>query len=124
MLAVKKVRNIFIELMREMMAVAEAMDITVEPGGGGKIDYYRVLGDYGRIADLKRHLLIRVIGFKYRRIKSSSLQSLERGRKTEIDFLNGYVCDQGRRLGVPVPLNEDVVAVIKQIESGERKIGT
>jgi 2-dehydropantoate 2-reductase len=123
MLAVKKVRNIFIELMREMMAVAEAMDITVEPGGGGKMDYYRFLADRGRIADLKRHLLIRLIGFKYRRIKSSSLQSLERGRITEIDFLNGYVCEQGRRLGVPTPLNENVVSVIKEIESGERQIG-
>ena len=122
MLALKKVRNIFIELIREMMAVAEAMDITVEPGGGGKMDYYRFLAGAGRIADLKRHLTIRVIGFKYRRIKSSSLQSLERGRITEIDFLNGYVCEQGRRLGVPTPLNENVVAVIKGIESGERQI--
>lgn len=123
MLAVKKVRNIFIELMREMMAVAEAMDITVEPGGGGKIDYYRLLAQHGRIADFKRHLLIRVIGFKYRQVKPSSLQSLERGRKTEIDFLNGYVCEEGRRLGIPTPLNENVVAVIKEIESGARKIG-
>ncbi|NQU15243.1 MAG: hypothetical protein HQ561_13910 [Desulfobacteraceae bacterium] len=27
---------------------------------------------------------------------SSSLQSLERGRRTEIDFLNGYICDNGK----------------------------
>jgi 2-dehydropantoate 2-reductase len=123
MLALKKVRNIFIELIREMVAVAEAMDMTVEPGGGGKMDYYRFLADNGRIADLKRHLTIRVIGFKYRRIKSSSLQSLERGRITEIDFLNGYVCEQGRRLGVPTTLNDKIVAVIKEIESGARQIG-
>jgi len=123
MLAMKKVRKIFIELMREMMAVADAMDITVEPGGGGKIDYYRLLAQHGRIADFKRHLLIRVIGFKYRQVKPSSLQSLERGRKTEIDFLNGYVCEEGRRLGVSTPLNENAVAVIKEIESGERQIG-
>jgi len=123
MLAIRKVRNIFIELMREMMRVAAGIGITVEPGGGGKMDYYRVLADNGRIADLKRHLLIRVIGFKYRRIKSSSLQSLERGRKTEIEFLNEYVCDQGRLTGVATPLNEKVVSIIKQIESGARQIG-
>ena len=28
-------------------------------------------------------------GHKYRRIKSSSLRSIERGWKTEIDYLNG-----------------------------------
>ena len=47
MLGIRKVRNIFIELMREMMRVAAGIGITVEPGGGGKIDYYRVLGDMG-----------------------------------------------------------------------------
>lgn len=38
------------------------------------------------------YIVIRAIGFKYRRVKSSSLQSLERGRPTEIDFLIGYIC--------------------------------
>ncbi len=122
MLGVKKVRNVFIALMREMMEVAAEMGIVVEPGGGGKIDYYRVLANDGIIPDLKRHLLIRLIGFKYRKIKSSSLQSLERGRNTEIEFLNGYVCRQAREMGISTPLNEHIVKIIKEIESGARKI--
>ncbi|MFH0826232.1 MAG: ketopantoate reductase C-terminal domain-containing protein, partial [Pseudomonadota bacterium] len=70
----------------------------------------------------RRHLLIRLIGFKYRRLKSSSLQSLERGLKTEVDFLNGYICDRGREHGVPTPSNDAVVAMIKEIEEGRRRI--
>jgi hypothetical protein len=31
------------------------------------------------------------------------LQSLERGRRTEVDFMNGYVVKQGREKGVPKP---------------------
>jgi 2-dehydropantoate 2-reductase len=108
--------------MREAMAVADAMGIKVEPGGGGKLDYYRFLGHRSLVADLRRHLFIRAIGFKYRRIKSSSLQSLERGRKTEIDYLNGYICDRGREHGVPTPLNDAVVTMVKEIEDGKRKI--
>jgi 2-dehydropantoate 2-reductase len=48
--------------------------------------------------------------------KTSMLQSLERGRMTEIDTINGAVVAQGRRYGVPTPVNETLVACIKGIE--------
>ncbi|MBW2480245.1 MAG: 2-dehydropantoate 2-reductase [Deltaproteobacteria bacterium] len=120
LLASKKARQIFVALMREAMAVAEAMKIKVAPGGGGKLDYYKFLDAGGKIADLRRSLTIRIIGFKYRRIKSSSLQSLERGRRTEIDYLNGYICDKGKTLGVPTPFNDAVRAMVLAIENGEK----
>jgi 2-dehydropantoate 2-reductase len=122
LLAMKKARKIFIAIMREAMAVAAAMEIKVEPGGGGKLDYYRFLKEGGVSSQMKRDLLIRVIGFKYRRIKSSSLQSIERGRKTEIDYLNGYICARGRQHGVPTPINDAVVRMVKEIEEGEREM--
>jgi 2-dehydropantoate 2-reductase len=122
LLADKRVRNIFIELMREAMAVAAAMKIMVEPGGGGKLNYYTFLKGDGALSNLKRHLTIRLIGFKYRKIKSSSLQSIERGRRTEIDFLNGYICDRGRDLRVSTPVSDAVRAMVLEIEEGKRKI--
>ena len=61
-----------------------------------------------------------MIGFKYRKIKSSSLQSIERGRRTEIDFLNGYICDRGKELGVPTPVNDAVRAMVLEIEADKR----
>jgi hypothetical protein len=39
------------------------------------------------------------------------LQNLEAGRRTEIEFINGYVVDVARRLGVPTPANAIVEAV-------------
>ncbi len=122
LLADRRVRRIFVQIMSEAMAVAHAMKLKVEPGGGGKLDYYRFLGSHSLLGDLRRHVLIRIIGFKYRRIRSSSLQSLERGRLTEIDFLNGYICDKGREYGVPTPVNAAIVKMIKEIETGARKI--
>jgi 2-dehydropantoate 2-reductase len=122
LLAESRIRKIFTALMREAMAVAAAMGIKVEPAGGGKLDYYRFLDGSSFTSNLKRNLLIRIIGFKYRRIRSSSLQSLERGRRTEIDYLNGYICDRGREHGVPTPINDAVVSMIRQIEVGTRKI--
>ncbi|NIO06186.1 MAG: 2-dehydropantoate 2-reductase [Proteobacteria bacterium] len=122
LLANRKVRYVFLSLMGEAMAVAEAMGIKVEPGGAGKVDYDWFLRGQGTLAELTRHVLIRIIGLKYRKIKSSSLQSLERGRMTEIDYLNGYICGQGKKHGVPTPINDGVVKMIKEIEGGKRRI--
>jgi 2-dehydropantoate 2-reductase len=122
LLANKKIRNIFLALMREAMAVADAMGITVEPAAGGKLDYYKYLSAQGAISDFKRHLVIRMIGFKYRRVKSSSLQSIERGRKTEINFLNGYICERGKEHGVPTPVNDAVRNMVLEIEDDKRQM--
>ncbi|MHA1776284.1 MAG: 2-dehydropantoate 2-reductase [Promethearchaeia archaeon] len=121
MLASKLARRIFIEIIRESIAVADAINIRVEVFGG-KLDFYSLLKGKSWFADLKRHLLIRIIGFKYRRLKSSSLQSLERGKKTEIDYLNGYIVARGREKQIPTPINTMVVNIIKEIEAGKRTI--
>jgi 2-dehydropantoate 2-reductase len=122
MLSKRKFRNIFIGIMKEAMLVANAMNIKVEPYLG-KINFYRFIGSDSFWAQLKRHLVIRVIGFKFRKLKSSSLQSLERGKPTEIDFFNGYISRKAAEYRVKTPLNDKLTGIIKEIESGERKIG-
>jgi 2-dehydropantoate 2-reductase len=48
---------------------------------------------------------------------SSTEQDLARGRRTEIDSLNGYVCRRGRELGVSTPVNDTLYALVKLIET-------
>ncbi len=48
--------------------------------------------------------------------KSSMLQDLEAGRKTEIDYINGAVVRIGREKGVPTPYNEAVYLAVKALE--------
>lgn len=122
MLKSRKVRNIFIEIIREAVAVGDAMKIRIEVFGG-KLDFRKFLAGNGFIHDLRRHLTIRVIGFKYRRLKSSSLQSIIRGGRSEVDFFNGYIAAKGKDLGVPVPVNTAIVEMIHQIEEKKREIG-
>ena len=45
--------------------------------------------------------------------RPSLLQDVMRGRRTEIDYLNGYVCDQGRRRGVKTPVNDAIVETVR-----------
>jgi 2-dehydropantoate 2-reductase len=58
-----------------------------------------------------------VIAF-YGDIKPSMLQDFERGRKTEIDFINGYVAALGQTSGMRVPMNAAITDLVHQIERG------
>jgi 2-dehydropantoate 2-reductase len=48
--------------------------------------------------------------------KASMLQDVEARRPTEIDWLNGGIVRFGREHGVPTPLNEAIVALVKGVE--------
>lgn len=48
---------------------------------------------------------------------SSTAQDLARGKRSEIDHLNGYVMRKGELLGVPTPVNRVLHALVKLIES-------
>jgi 2-dehydropantoate 2-reductase len=49
--------------------------------------------------------------------KASMLQDVEARRQTEIDYLNGGVARFGRDHGVPTPLNEAILALVKGLEA-------
>jgi len=46
------------------------------------------------------------------RHKPSMLVDLENGHSTEIDYVNGKIAAYGRRLGVPVPFNTSMTALV------------
>jgi 2-dehydropantoate 2-reductase len=47
---------------------------------------------------------------------SSTAQDIARGKRTEIDSLNGYVARLGEELGVPTPVNRTLHALVKFLE--------
>jgi 2-dehydropantoate 2-reductase len=47
---------------------------------------------------------------------SSTGQDLNRGKRTEIDSLNGYISRRGAELGVPTPVNHTLFALVKLVE--------
>ena len=55
--------------------------------------------------------------------RPSMAQDVIKGRPTEIDHINGFVVEQGRRIGVPTPFNAAIVPVVKGVESGEFQVG-
>lgn len=59
---------------------------------------------------------------KHRNIEPSMLQDLKHGKPCEVDSINGVVCEWGRKCGVPTPVNDRIVEVIKKEQNGELKL--
>ena len=118
----RKVRAAMLEIMREGDAVAKAMGISVPR--------FNVLPKYSFIAshDSKAfnafwgRFLEVGMGIKSGKVHPSTLQSLEKGKMTEVDIMNGYLSIKGKEHHVPTPINDQMTQMIKEIESGTRSI--
>ncbi|MCZ2403675.1 2-dehydropantoate 2-reductase [Paenarthrobacter sp. Z7-10] len=82
---------------REAVAVAQAADVTLDVGD--PIEHVRTLG--GKIPHARPSMLI-----------DASLR-----RRGEVDAINGAISARGKDLGVPTPVNDTVVALIKAREA-------
>lgn len=89
------IRDVMRDVVDECLAVARADGVTVP----GDVD-----------AAVTR--IYETIPRQY----ASTAQDLMRGKPTEIDYLNGYVVERGRALGIPTPANRVLWALVKLIE--------
>ena len=100
-------RRITVHLGAEVVKVGRAAGHEVEPifriTAQRFVDAAEGRGLAEVEADISRDAKSRAGG------RPSLLQDVMRRRRTEIDYLNGYVVAQGRRLGVPTPFNEKIV---------------
>ena len=112
----KSSRRVAQRIIKECIDVAKAADIRIEPVQGHKIDK---LFDYG--GWLKKQIsfaLIPVAMKKHGKLISSMLQDLKKGKQCEIDFINGVVCEYGKKYHVPTPFNQKTVEIVHAIEAG------
>ncbi|MFP7295610.1 ketopantoate reductase family protein [Neobacillus niacini] len=56
----------------------------------------------------------------HRKLKASMLQDLEKQRKSEIDYINGFVSKKGKEVGVETPYNNLVVQLVKEAENTKK----
>jgi 2-dehydropantoate 2-reductase len=48
-------------------------------------------------------------------------QDMQKGRRTEIEFLNGFVVREGEKVGIPARANAALVDIVKRVERGDLK---
>ena len=93
------VREVMEEAVRETVAVARA--------DGIDLDQADLIAMTWRVAE--------AMAGQY----SSTAQDVLRGKRSEIDSLNGFVAARARALGVPAPVNSTLHALVKLLETAE-----
>jgi 2-dehydropantoate 2-reductase len=101
----------------EALAVAQTLGVQVEPVGGIPAQRY-LEAAHGVGGEELRSQWVEA-GQALGAGRPSLLQDVMKGRRTEVDYLNGYVVRKGREVGVPTPMNEAVVAVTHRLEAGD-----
>ena len=50
------------------------------------------------------------------KVRTSMWWDVSAGKKTEIDFLNGAILEEAKKLSIPCPINEKIITLIKELE--------
>lgn len=121
---VRRYRRLALEAMTECVDVAKAEGVKLEKVAGTLDLDWIALSDEDRAARgsaalTAKHMLLLAVGLRYRRMRSSMLAAIERGRTPAIDFLNGEVVARGGKHGVATPVNERIVQTVWAIAKGE-----
>lgn len=112
--------DITVKIGAEVVEVGTALGVNVEPINGVPADQYvRAARDVEALEDLKSQMAetARELGEG----RPSMLQDVMKGRRTEIEFLDGFVAKRGREVGVPTPACDTITELIKRVETGELK---
>lgn len=123
---VRRYRRLALEIMTEVVQVARAEQVKLEKVAGTlDLDWVALTEAErtarGSAALTAKHALLLAVGLRYRRMRSSMLAAIERGRTPAVDFLNGEVVERGRAHGVPTPINARVVETIHAIAAGRER---
>ncbi len=111
-------RALAIAIVGELLRVAGALGVSVEPIAGIPADLWAAAETDGAAREEAEQLMID--GAKaFGAGRPSLAQDVSKGRKTEVDLLNGYVVRRGKEVGVPTPVNQQVVEVTTRVEAGE-----
>ncbi|MHA1398103.1 MAG: ketopantoate reductase family protein [Candidatus Heimdallarchaeaceae archaeon] len=124
MLERKLTRIAFLTVISEGIKVAKAKGITLQKLNNLNLNFLEIKREELIKFSFKHFIkqtLIKIIGKKYKNLKSSSLQSFERDGRTEVDYLNGYIMKEGEKYGIKTPLNKYVVDEIHLMEKGDKK---
>ena len=109
-------------IARESLRVAKGRNVKVEPYhcGDQAFDFETIFAFEGA-PDLRQAMVDAqgYVGPAGGGVIASMLQDIKRGFPCEVDAINGAVCQQGKLCGIETPLNDQLVALIKQIQAGD-----
>lgn len=108
-------RFLFLQIYREVVETAELLNIKLERIVNDPYKLY-LASNSGIIKRYYKDLIVRIVGKKFKSVRPSLLQDLDKKRLTEIDFINGYVSGQAELINHLVPYNNTLISMIREIE--------
>ncbi len=122
------VRRMALEIMTEVVQIARREEVRLEKVSGTlDLDWIALTADERTIAGspalLAKHSLLLAVGFRFRRMRSSMLSAIERGRPPAVEFLNGEITDRAKRYGVPAVMNAEARRMVWEIAKGKETPG-
>lgn len=79
-------------------------------------------GHADALAEIEQQLIDRQASNPRSGIQRPSMaQDMRKGRRTEIQFMNGFIAEKGRLAGIPAPAHERLTDVVTRVERGELK---
>jgi len=117
-------RSVAIRLGGEAVRVGRALGFNLESIRGIPADALEA-GAYGDASALR--IVGDVIAGWMTRMtdegRPSTAQDILKGRRTEIDFINGEVVAKAQELGIPVPTQSAILQLVRRVEAGELRPG-
>lgn len=113
-------RRLAIRCAGEAISVAHALGHQIEPvlRMPAKLWLSAAHGDTAALAEIEAGWIKWMERSKQPHYGSIG-QDLAKGRRTEIDYVCGYVATKGAQIGVPAPTQSALVALVKRVERGE-----
>jgi 2-dehydropantoate 2-reductase len=117
-----KIRPVVIRLAGEAIRVGRALGYQLGPITG--IEPPRLLaaseGDPAALAEVEAHMTKQTGSQARSNIQRPSMaQDMQKGRKTEIGELNGFIVQKAKEAGCTAPTHERLVEIVRRVERGE-----
>jgi 2-dehydropantoate 2-reductase len=114
-----RTRELNIELMIEGLEVVKKAGIKTVPIPGFSLSLIETMAKMPLVeSSLMMKSAVESLGKQP--ILGSTLQSIRRGKATEVDYLNGEIVNLGKKMGVPTPANSSMVELVHQVETTGR----
>lgn len=114
-----KAVKLALRIGKECIDVAAELGITLEEYEG--FDFYSAHKRGNAKTNSASIAVIREIWKGHEPGEASMWQDLKRGRQCEINQINGVVSANGKKVGIPTPVNDRCIEVITKIQNGELK---
>ncbi|MDF3818357.1 ketopantoate reductase C-terminal domain-containing protein [Leptospira sp. 96542] len=108
-------RNEAIQTVTEIKNLMIKMNIQEEVVPGS-ISIIKLGDGVGSLPGWLRHIILIFLGLKYYKIRTSMVQDLDNGRKTEISDINGKIVEKAKHLSLSAPMNDWICKTVKQLE--------